>query len=95
MAVTVKPTDADFEQACVRLCFKRWSDLKAKAREIAAERMIEASHRETGEIISKLNSDPRPTGIEWRKLQDRLDKIWADSDALLRIAYPSTYKDGT
>lgn len=90
----VTPTDADFAQACTMLWFRKWSDLKAKAREVAAERMIEAGQREIAEIVAKLNTEPRPGHAEWRKLQDRFTELLADGDALLRIAYPRTFKEG-
>lgn len=96
MKVTI--TDADLEHACMRLCFKRWSDIKAEARKMAAERMIDEGSKRVQALLVKIDAivngpAPHNRHAELMCMHAEIDRIWKDSDKLQRIAYPGAFKE--
>ena len=85
----ITPTDADYTQACLRVALVKWSDIKARAKQVAAERILKENQRCVDELIKQL---PGLTNREHWRVHEQIDRIWDQQDDLMRVAYPSSYE---
>ena len=79
-------TKADFLEALCRfflLTEKRWQEVEQEARRVAAERKLKENKEQTDELLRVPVGDPR-----WRSAQRQIDRLFAEHDKLLEIAYP-------
>jgi len=85
-------TGADWKEALCRrflLSPKMWEELLQEAKQIAAERKLKANSARTQELLRIPPSDPR-----WSARQKEIDRLFAEHDKLLDIAYPRVKRLG-
>lgn len=93
LKVRIDVTKADLREALCRtflLTEKRWLEMEALARRIAAERRLKAIVDRMGEIARV----PLEPFDKWRAAQDEFDRISEEHDALLDAAYPRRQEGG-
>jgi hypothetical protein len=95
-SISIVPTDADYE-ACLKRMFltPTWREIKERAIQTAAERMIEENQAEQRRLIAE-NQDLRyedggAARVKWLENQDCLTTLFAEHEVLLRAAYPEAY----
>lgn len=85
------PTDADFEAVFTRRFMggaKAWQSIKADARKAAAERLLATNAARRTEIATLL---PQRTGEPYIALQDEFTRLLTEHEALMRVAFPTSY----
>lgn len=88
----VAPNDADYTQACLRVAFIEWARIKAKAVEIAAERLLAENSKRTKELIEAGKQWHGAVTMEARAAylanEDEISRLFDEHDQLLGIAFP-------
>lgn len=91
MKITI--TDEDYQAALHSFTLLRWDRVKAKAREKAAERLLQRNREATDMAMKRAEAD-RGNVAAFLRHQDEITRLFAEHDALLDIAFPPSRPDG-